>query len=302
MIGTSKVREFFLSKNSLNRLILINVALFVGFWMLKLLFVLPAFLMNNPTIEVWPELIIRYLAMPASLSQIAWQPWSPVTSIFFHTQFWHLFFNMVMLYMAGRIFTLYLSEKKLLIVYLLGGLCGNALYVAAYNFFPVFAFTLPMAVALGASGCIMAILAAITVHKPNHEINLLFFGGITLKWLMLIFVIIDLLSIPKGNAGGHIAHLGGALFGAIYALALRINVFQRRPSSKKKRKKHIKFSTSFDAGYEVRNMNDEEYNANKLRQQQKIDGILDKISKAGYDALSKEEKEFLFFYSKRKQG
>jgi membrane associated rhomboid family serine protease len=302
MIGANKVREFFLSKNSLNRLILINVALFVGFWALKLLFILLAFLMNSPTIEAWHEVVVRYLAMPASLPQIARQPWSAVTSIFFHAQFWHLFFNMVMLYVAGRIFTLYLSEKRLLTVYLVGGLCGNALYVAAYNFFPAFALSLPVAVALGASGCIMAILAAITVYKPNHEISLLFFGRIRLKWVMLIFVIIDLLSIPKGNAGGHIAHLGGALFGAIYALALRTDVFQRRPSYRKKRKKRTKFSTSFDASYEVRNMSDEEYNAKKLSQQQKIDGILDKISKAGYDALSKEEKEFLFFYSKRKQG
>ena len=118
---------------------------------------------------------------------------------------------------------------------------------------------------------------------------------------MLIFVIIDLLSIPKGNAGGHIAHLGGALFGVIYALALKNGTSQRSAYSKKKKKKRTKFSTSFDNGYEVRNMSDEEYNANKLRQQQKIDTILDKISKAGYDALSKEEKEFLFFYSKQKQ-
>jgi membrane associated rhomboid family serine protease len=296
MIKTNKIWEFFFTKKSLNRLILINVTLFSGFWALKLFLILIAFLMNSPAIEMWSNEIIRYMSMPASLPQILHQPWALFTSIFFHAQFWHLFFNMVMLYVAGRIFTLYLSEKKLLMIYLLGGLCGNAVYVAAYNYFPVFASAMPVAVALGASGSIMAILAAITVYKPNHEIRLLFFGRITLKWLMLIFVIIDLLSIPKGNAGGHIAHLGGVFFGVIYALALRNGIFQHNFT---KRKKRTKFSTSFDSGYTVRNMSDEEYNVNKTRQQQKIDEILDKISKAGYNALSKEEKEFLFFYSNK---
>ncbi|MDR1346518.1 MAG: rhomboid family intramembrane serine protease [Bacteroidales bacterium] len=298
MIKTNKIWDFFLTKNSLNRLILINVALFIGFFILKLFFVLIAFLMNNPAIEMWSEEIIRYMSMPAFLPQILYQPWALLTSLFFHAQFWHLFFNMVMLYVTGRIFMLYLSEKKLITTYLLGGLCGNALYVAAYNCFPAFAPALPTAVALGASGSIMAILAAITVYKPNHEIRLLFFGRITLKWLMLIFIAIDLLSIPKGNAGGHIAHLGGVFFGAIYALILRNGILQQN-FTKKKKKKRTKFSTSFDSGYNVRNMSDEEYNANKTQQRQKIDKILDKVSKSGYDALSKEEKEFLFSYSRQ---
>jgi len=302
MIQTNGIRNFLLSKDSLNRLILINLVFFIMFLISKWLLIIIAFLMNDSSMETWNEIIVRYLAMPAYLPQIIQQPWSIITSLFFHATFWHLFFNMVMLYMAGRIFMLYLKESQLLIVYLLGGLFGNAFYIIAYNLFPAFESALPMAVALGASGAIMAILATITVYKPNHEIVLLIFGKITLKWLMLIFVIIDLMSIPKGNAGGHIAHLGGALFGAIYALTLKNRRFQCPIFFKQKNKKHHKFSTSFETGYQARNMNDEEYNANKKRQQQRIDEILDKISKAGYEVLSKDEKEFLFFYSKHKQG
>jgi hypothetical protein len=170
--------------------------------------------------------------------------------------------------------------------------------MAAYNFFPAFVEVLPNAYALGASGSIMAILAAITVYKPNHSLNIIFLGQIALKWIMLIFLVIDLLNIPKGNAGGHIAHLGGALFGAGYGLF--IIGFQGRNFGKKTRKKRAKkqkFTTSYQNFSEpVRHISDEEYNARKTQQQKKIDVILDKISKSGYEALSKEEKEFLFYY------
>ena len=186
--------------------------------------------------------------------------------------------------------------------YLIGGIAGNLLYIAAYNLFPVFANDVDSAMALGASGSIMAILAAITVYRPNHELHFFLLPrrgrSIRLLWVTLIFLLIDLMSIPHGNAGGHIAHLGGAIYGAISVMFYSIHFsFPKREKRKKK-----KFSTSFDTTTQQRPISDEEYNYRKKQQEDKLDAILDKISASGYDALTKEEKEFLFFSSKRKNN
>jgi len=144
--------------------------------------------------------------------------------------------------------------------------------------------------AFGASGSIMAILAAITVYKPQYNLQIVFLGPIKLKWITIIFIVIDLLSISKSNAGGHIAHLGGVLYGATYMFfSMKNNIYQ---STKKKKKKYC-------TSYDTRPLSDEEYNAKKKAENDRIDAILDKISKNGYDALTAEEKEFLFSKSRK---
>lgn len=293
--------RFFHQKSALNILIIINLSVYVGFWILRMFFSLGAFLFNSDVNISLTQKLIGILACPASFHTFLLQPWSMVTNLFSHVEFWHIFFNMIMLWVAGRIFLQYLSEKQLVTTYLIGGVCGNLLYMLSYNFFPVFAPTLDQSMALGASGSIMAILAAITVYKPNHELifSLFFTRGrsVRLLWITVIFLIIDLLSIPHGNAGGHIAHLGGALYGALYSLLFVKKQWSlhSRPKTKKK-----KFYTSYTEPPQGRPVSDEDYNFNKKKQEEKLDAILDKISSAGYDALTKEEKDFLFFASKRK--
>jgi len=287
------LRNFFKSKSALNRLIIINIAVYIAFFLFRILANTFVYLSGGNSSEIVIEKLIHLLACPASFDQLLIQPWSIISGIFFHTGFWHLFMNMLMLYVAGIIFKQYLDDKKLIITYFVGGICGNLLYMGAYNFFPVFAEALPMAYALGASGSIMAILVAITVYRPHHEVNILLIGRTKLLWITLVFVILDIFSIPQGNAGGHIAHLGGALYGALSVLFYTHITF---PKFTKVKKKKTKFTTSYDNKW--RPVSDEEFNTNRAKQQKRVDEILDKISKNGYDALSKEEKDFLFNFRK----
>lgn len=287
------LKEFFQRRSALNLLTMINIGVYISYLLFRGIMSLIAFLMDSNINEVVMTRVIQLLSVPASFETFIFQPWSIVTSLFFHISFWHILFNMLMLVVAGRIFNQYLSEKKLLLTYLIGGIAGNLLYQIAYQTFPVFQEALPLSMAMGASGSIMAILAVITIYRPGHELFLFLIGKIKLQWIMLIFVLIDLISIPRGNAGGHIAHLGGAMYGAIYSSLLLFHPFKI-----KKKKKKQKFYTSYTSSSD-RPMSDEEYNTRKKEQEKKIDAILDKISKSGYEALSKEEKDFLFFASKK---
>lgn len=297
----SNLKNFITSKSTLNRLIVINVAVYLAFLIVRWILSLFGFLMNSPGLETSLQLILNQLACPASFAQLLYQPWSLVTSLFLHADFFHILMNMLMLYVTGRIFTQYLDNRKLLITYFAGGITGNLLYMISFTVFPVFQSALPFSHALGASGSIMAIMAAITMYRPHHELHLFIFGRVKLYWIMIAFIVIDIISIPQSNAGGHIAHLGGVFYGVISQFFYRYypSVSQAgssRKSANKKGKKQ-KFSTSYDSNW--RPMTDEEYNARKMKEQQKIDEILDKISKSGYDALTKEEKDFLFHYSKK---
>lgn len=291
-----KLKSFFKSPSWLNRLITINVCVYLAFLLLRIVLYLCGFLFQFSSAEVL-QTLTQFLSCPADFHKLLLQPWGILTSLFVHANFWHLFFNMLMLYVIGQIFLEYLNEKHLLITYFLGGIFGNLIYMLAYNIFPVFASDLPYSYALGASGSIMAVMSVITFYRPNHEITLFLFGKLRLLYLTLIFVVIDLLSIPSGNAGGHIAHLGGILFGILYVAIIRgfINTKKMKSSFNNSQKKS-KYYVSKESG---RPLSDEEYNARKYQEKLKIDAILDKISQYGYDALSKEEKDFLFNYSKK---
>ena len=297
----SRVKAFITSPAALNRLIVINC----GVWILyKLvcwfLFPVSAFLMQKDAAE-FEALLVGWLACPAAWSELLLRPWTLIISLFFHVEFWHLFFNMLMLWFAGKCFSRYCSDKWLWITYFAGGTVGNLCYMASYNFFPVFAAVMPMAMALGASGSIMAILAAGTVYDPKNLIRIFPFpNGFRQIWLLVVFVAIDFLSIPKGNAGGHIAHLGGVLYGCLF-----IWFYMKKPfhalfhlQTPHKKQKKEKYYTSYqNTG---RPVSDEEYNARKAADAQRLDDILGKISRSGYDALSKEEKDFLFNESKKR--
>jgi hypothetical protein len=204
-----------------------------------------------------------------------------------------------MLYFGGILFTEYLSQKKLLWTYLLGGIAGAAFYMLAFNLFPVFAPVRNISVALGASASVLAIIVAISTYVPDYTVHLFLIGRLKLKYLAIAFVLLDILSIQSNNPGGHIAHLGGALWGFLYAFSLRkgndwYRIFDgiQIPKNLFNRNRYTKFSTSRpESGRPLR---DEEYNERRAAKQAEIDRILDKISKSGYGSLSKEEKAILF--------
>lgn len=210
-----------------------------------------------------------------------------------------------MVILDGKIFTEYLGQKKLTAVYFLGAISGAVLYILFFNVFPLFENVVDSSFALGASASVLAITIAAATLLPDYTIYLLLIGPVKLKYIAGITVLLDLLSMSGGNAGGHIAHLGGALFGFIYikqlkkgndiaAWFIRITDFiQNKFSGKPKMK--VAYSKK-------QKTNDEEFLAAKKSNQEIIDQILDKISKSGYGSLTKEEKDLLFKVSKNTSG
>ncbi|MBO7491379.1 MAG: rhomboid family intramembrane serine protease [Bacteroidales bacterium] len=293
----SRIKSFVQDPSWLNRMIVINVAVYLLTLLCGWILSVAGFLMQFDG-SVKQAAILRWLSCPASFETWLHQPWSIVTSLFLHSGFWHLFFNMFMLYVIGKYFFSRLNEQHFLWVYFLGGLVGNLLYMAAYNLFPAFEEALPYSYAVGASGCVMAVMAAITLYEPNFDIYVLLFGKMKLWSLTLIFIAIDLISIPKGNAGGHIAHIGGVLMGLLYIFLYKLytkysdGTFSSTSTSKRKKKYYV----SKESG---RPISDEDFNERKAAEKQRIDSILDKISANGYASLTEDEKDFLFHYSNK---
>lgn len=248
---------------------------------------------------------MEWLELPAWLPQFIKQPWSLVTYMFLHAGLFHLLFNMLWLYSFGQLFLMFFSARHFRGLYFLGGFCGGVLYMLAYNVFPYFSSYLYGSYLLGASASVIAIVIATAIREPEFRVSLLFFGQVRLKYLALIMIITDLLFVTSNNAGGHIAHLGGALAGWWFAAGLRkgtdvtkwINQAidwllggwkVKRAPKKPKMKVH----------YGER-ANDYEYNARKKEQDEEVDRILDKLKKSGYGSLTTEEKKRLFDASKR---
>ncbi|TSA25682.1 MAG: rhomboid family intramembrane serine protease [Bacteroidetes bacterium] len=288
-------RNFFRQKSMLSYLVLINIAVWILLQIIRVL----AFLFENTETASAFSAVIDYLAVPASLPLLLHRPWTLLTYMFLHVSIWHILFNMLWLFWFGRIFLEYLTEKQLLLVYMLGGLAGAFAYIFAYNVFPVFAPMLGRSYALGASASVMAIVTAIAFYVPNYSLYLLFFGRVKIIYIAIVLFILDFFTIPGGNAGGQIAHIGGALLGFLYIKTLR-------PSSISGFSSKVSISSWFTRMFTVskkgrdkkrtarRPMTDDEFNYQKNQQQKRIDMILDKISKGGYDSLTREEKEFLF--------
>ena len=284
--GTTK--DLFKQNPVLKWLLIVNV----GIWIMVAFANLSMWLMNRGETH---NLLVSYLSLPANLSVLMHRPWTAITYMFLHERFWHLFFNVWMLWFGGMIFTRFLSQKQLALTYGLGGLVGALFFVLAYNLFPVFETAKYTAVAMGASASVLAILVAAATYKPDYGLSLLLFGQLKFKWVAIAFVVIDLLSISAENPGGHIAHLGGAAFGFVYGLILRKSLNQPAESKRKKRKPKMEYTPYEEINDEPQvPRSDEEYNHQKAERERDVDAILDKIAKDGYASLTAEEKEFLF--------
>ncbi len=282
------LKSFFLQKNMLSRLMLINIVI----WLICLFVSVFTWLFNISDISF----VTKLFAVPSDIATLAEKPWSILTYMFLQEQFWHLFFNMLMLYYGGKIFLQYFSQKQLLITYIFGGIVGALFFILAFNAFPVFEDKKAVSFALGSSASVLSILIAAATYRPDYTLNLFLLGQVKMKWVAIVFVVIDFLSITSGNSGGHIAHLGGALWGFLYAYMLKNNfdfylIFKRKP--------RIKVKSRNTENYHQRPKTDEEYNAERAKNQEEIDRILDKIAKNGYSSLSEKEKEYLFRQSKK---
>ena len=251
---------------------------------------------------------MEWLELPAWLPQFIKQPWSLVTYMFLHAGLFHLLFNMLWLYSFGQLFLMFFSARHFRGLYFLGGICGGLLYMLGYNVFPYFEPYLYDSYLLGASASVLAIVIATAVREPEYRVNLLLFGQIRLKYLALVVVVTDLLFITSNNAGGHIAHLGGALAGWWFARGIAkgydithwVNVcmdalgslFRKR--ERKTRRPRMKVHVNNASGRKA----DYEYNARKKEQSDEVDRILEKLKKSGYSSLTDNEKRRLFDASK----
>ncbi len=285
------------SGNVLNKLLAINIGVFILFgiiWMLDHLFV------TNLNLE--DTIKALYVSFPSSPIAFLHRPWSVVTYQFVHQSFSnggisHILYNMIVLFIAGRIFREFLGDKKLLSVYLIGGAAGAAVFMLAMNVFPLFSAYNPYII--GASASALAVLAAAATLVPNYTLFLILIGPVRLIYIMLFFFVIDLLSLAGGNAGGHFAHLGGAAFGFVYIKALQngadlgawLTNFIDWIQALFKPKTNIKLN--------YRKPNAEKVTTTKTSvTQDQVDAILDKIARSGYDSLSQREKDILFKASK----
>ena len=268
-------REFGIT-NMLNKLIYINVFSFLVLNIFSVIFSL--LLIDISSIK-------ELLMLPSSTEEVIKKPWSLISYMFIHDNFIHLLFNLIWLHFGGKLFLQYLNQKQLLYTYILGGLFGGILFIIAFNNLPALIPYSENAKALGASASVLAIFFAIATYIPNFQVSIPFIGFIKLKHIALIYIILDFLNIPNGNAGGHIAHLGGAIFGFFY-----VKQFTQK-SAKNKQNQFLSY---------LKNIFNFQKSKNKKSYKMKeIDLILEKISKSGYNSLTKIEKELLFKSSKK---
>jgi len=278
--------------NAGTRLIIASVAVF-------LIINVPLSLLHLLNLGDIEGTINSWLVLPGSLGTLIFKPWTLFTHMFMHTGLLHLIFNMLTLYFSCQLLNRYFDDRRLINVYFVGGFAGALTFLFSVNVFPLFTSMGSGFTAAGASAATLAVLIAISAYRPDDEVFL--FGAIRMKlmWLATIIVLLDLLQIRSGNAAGHLAHLGGAAFGIIWAMQLRkgndIAAFFGRVQDLFKPGKKSKMRVAHR-----RPLKDEEYNLSKKEQQMQIDEILDKISRSGYDSLSKEEKSRLFELTKDK--
>lgn len=290
---TNDLKKLYNGGSIITKLIFINVAAFVVLYFVFLFF---------PALQT-------YLSVPGSFRELIFQPWTIVTYMFLHGGFWHLLMNMLWLFWFGQIFLIFFNNKQFLAVFLLGGFAGAFLHLGVNELLqPIY-----RAGIIGASAAVMSIVFAVSSFKPDYEIHLLFFGRVKIKYLALVALVIDIMGIAGNIKGGfvlndgvaHFAHLGGAFYGFWFGYKSKkgkditrgFNNFLNETvaffSSSKSEKKRSKMKANKNYNRFEKPGRDK-FDTDSEKKQAELDRILDKISKLGYDKLTKEEKDFLF--------
>ncbi len=278
----------------LTRLIFINVLVFIAIKVINVIFVL---------FNIYAFEVITFLGVPSHIPILVKRLWTPISYMFVHEGFLHILFNMLWLYWFGRIFLQYFTGRTLGSLYILGGLAGAFLYILAFNTIPYYV-DMGRGWMIGASAAVMAIVMGAAFYKPEVSLNLLFIGKIKIVYIAIFAFVLDFLSLGSPtNPGGHVAHIGGALFGYFFATQYLkgkdithwmskiidwfVGLFKPRTKTPKMKVEHVRNETDWD------------YNKRKNTEQKEIDRILDKLKKSGYNGLTTEEKRKLFDASKK---
>ena len=266
----NKINLYISGLNIVEKIILFNITLYLLPFVLKTVL----FLFNIKGLS-----IVNWFTIDATLSEFILKPWSILTYGFIHGSFSHIFWNMLILYYFGNILKNIFGEKLILNLFLSGIVAGGLTYLISYNLFPVFKGV--NSVMIGASAGVMSVLFFLAAYDPQYRIRIIFFD-IKILYIALFLFFYDIIQIPLNNSGGHIAHIGGALWGYYYSVKYNngsdlvnsiLSYFKKNTNNKPS----VKSKTD-----------DKRFN------QDKIDEILDKISDSGYDSLTKSEKEYLF--------
>jgi len=272
--------------NGLVKIILINVIVFVTLSILEVFITLSGggFIIKT---------LINKLMLPASFTSFILQPWSLISYFFLHLSFGHILWNMLFLYWFGKIIHDNIGNNALISLYVLGGIVGGLSYMALFNIIPFYQDRISDSLMLGASAGVFSIVAGSATLLPNYTFYLLFLGPVRIKYIALFYILLSFLDITGSNAGGEIAHLGGALIGYLFIRQLQngvnmgegiiniLNFFNKKTPSK------------------VENKRPSRVDKEETISQDEIDKILDKISESGYSSLSKSEKDKLFNASKK---
>ena len=264
----NRINLFISGLNILEKIIFLNIAIYLAPFLINTIL----FLFNIKNID-----LIKWFTIDADFGQLIFKPWSIITYGFLHGSFSHIFWNMIILYYFGKILNNLFGDKLLKKLYLSGIVAGGLTYVISYNVFPVFRGV--ESVMIGASAGVMSVLFYLASYSPQMGIRIFFFD-IKIIYIALFLFFYDIIQIPLNNSGGHIAHIGGAIWGYYYCTSnnkgedFTQSIFNIFKTTKKKNTKASQNNNNFD--------------------QKKIDSILDKISDSGYDSLTKKEKEYLF--------
>ncbi len=285
------IKRRYFNGTALIRIIFINVGIFIIASILNI---------GGKLLGMHPDLIFRYLELPSNLFYLLTRPWTLITYMFFHLEVFHILFNMLWLFWFGNMFLSRFSQKQLVGVYFGGGICGGILYLILYNILPVFETISQFSFLLGASASVLAIVVATALRDPNDKVMLMFLGAVKLKYIAIFVVLLSFLNVVSENAGGNIAHLGGALYGFIFIYFWKkgkditkwpINLYEKIIAMFKPKKQFRVYQNGENI--------DMRYNRDKKMQSDEIDAILDKMKRTGYDGLTKEEKQKLFDASKK---
>ena len=288
------IKSPFKTGNSVGQLLVINIFIFLALVIFQFILTISGFPPDESS-SIFHS-VVSWIAVPMHFNELLYKPWTFFTYMFVHYSLWHIFGNMLMLFVFGKIFQEYASSKRVFAVYMYGALIGALLALITYQFIPTFKLHAPADFMVGASAGVMAIVLAAATLVPDYALQLLLIGPVRLKYIALFVVVLDMIGVTYfDNAGGHLSHLGGALFGYVFVAQMKkgkdlssgFNSFIFRLKQLFQRKSKIKV-------VHKRSISDEEYNLKRKIRQEEIDEILDKISSSGYESLTKKEKEILF--------
>jgi len=289
--------EFAKTNNAVVKLILLNVFVFVVVIILYIVFTLS----ENSAYYQW---VMEQLSLPADINAFIYKPWTLLTNFFVHQGPFHIFFNMLTLYWFGQVIEEYIGSRRLVALFILGGLAGGLLFLGMYNLLPYFQKELNTNL-IGASGAVYAVILGAATLLPEHTFYLILLGPVRLKYIAAFCIVISMAQLVGANAGGNLAHLAGAMLGFGFIKALKNGndwgkpiyaagaffekIFQPKPDVRVPQRARATATKTTHRQASIK-----ESTTVEIPNQDEIDAILDKISKSGYESLSREEKQKLY--------